>query len=158
MPRLSTPAAELATRLDDDPWSLPLAERPAARELRGCSEIDGTAPSACFCGRQASIRAGRQHAAGPREPVTSKESQALRQREQDRWLPRPRSPVEPPPLDDNSPAFLIATTTFARSRAALEAVASVAAMPTVISDGVQRFVDAYRHHLDDPGVGAGFPR
>jgi hypothetical protein len=63
-----------------------------------------------------------------------------------RWRARLQQLAELPPADD-FPFFLLATPAFAGLRAAIEAAATRADLPTRTADELDRFVDAYRDYL-----------
>ena len=82
--------------------------------------------------------------------LTPPERQELRRsfdEEQHRWLPRLDALVEPPPVDADFPAFLLATQAFADLADGIGEAAAYCQLDTATADRLQRFVDRYRDYL-----------
>lgn len=63
------------------------------------------------------------------------------------WLGRLEKLVEPPPIEDTFPAFLLETAPFASLKAFIGEATCLADLDTAVADELQRFVDRYRDYM-----------
>ncbi len=68
-------------------------------------------------------------------------------RHQAEWLPRLTDLVEPPPLANSFPAFLLETEPFAHLKDGVADSTTRAQLDTGTADELQRFVDHYRNYM-----------